>query len=147
MVIKLLERDRRTLSRCGINHLNSLCLIVIETAKYPPATALYLSAYMKRCAQMDESRVDQFNEMMQKYTQIAKKILEQIESNHLLAILLEIPSDIENKSILKIAIDYKLEEFLDFHRLQTSLYFVCYYPTYILNCEQFLLTCGESLNI
>ena len=46
------------------------------------------------------------------------RLLAQIESDHLLAILIEIPSDIDDLLILDIVVEFKLETFLEFHRLK-----------------------------
>ena len=67
---------------------------------------------------LDLSRSGELKVIVEKYMNIAIELLSQIESDHLLAMILEIPSDIDRMSIWEIAVKYKLDDFLDFHRLQ-----------------------------
>ena len=73
---------------------------------------------MKSLQALDLSRSEELETIVSKYMQIAIELLSQIESDHLLAMILEIPSDIDRMSIWEIAVKYKLDDFLDFHRLQ-----------------------------
>ena len=118
MAIKLLRSTRDALVRFHVDSLDHVCLKVISNSTYPIATALYLAAFMQHNAKQDSSRSRQFGEIHRKYTKIATALLAQIESDHLLAILIEIPSDIDELSILDIAVEFKLETFLEFHRLK-----------------------------
>ena len=118
MAIDLLERTRDALVRFQVEPLDSVCLKIIASSTYPIATALYLAAFMSENGVRDSSRSDQFRTKSQKYIDIATHLLSQIESDHLLAILIEIPSNIDDMSILDVVIRFKLEGFLEFHRLQ-----------------------------
>ena len=118
MAINLLERTRDALVRFQVEPLDNVCLKIIASSTYPIATALYLAAFMSQNGVRDSSRSDRFAAKSEKYVAIATHLLAQIESDHLLAILIEIPSNIEDLSILDIVIRFKLEGFLEFHRLQ-----------------------------
>ena len=118
MAIYLLERTRDALVRFQVEPLDNVCLKIIASSNYPIATALYLAAFMSQNGIRDSSRSDQFAAKSEKYIAIATHLLSQIESDHLLAILIEIPSNIDDMSILDIVIRFKLEGFLEFHRLQ-----------------------------
>ena len=116
--IRLLQQTSDALVRFDVSSLDNVCLKIIAASTYPIATALYLAAFMRHNARRDSSRKEHFGRIHKKYSKIATDLLSQIESDHLLAILIEIPSNIDDLSILDIVIDFKLEEFLEFHRLQ-----------------------------
>ena len=118
MAIRLLRQTRNALVRFHVSSLDKVCLKIISSSTFPIATALYLAAFMRQNARQDSSRKDQFDKIYEKYSKIATDLLSQIESDHLLAILIEIPSNIDDLSILDIVIEFNLEEFLEFHRLQ-----------------------------
>ena len=96
------------ISKMNIPNLDKLCLNIILNSNYPISTSLYLAAFMKHRSKNDLSRENEFEELMEKYVDIAKDLLSDIESDHLLAILLEIPSDINNMSILDISLRFKI---------------------------------------
>ena len=86
---------------------------------------------MKSLKKSDSSREDEFECIVSKYMEISVDLLQQIENDHLLAIILEIPSDIDRMSIWDISIKYELDDFLNFYRLQpiiqhlwTELYYL-----------------------
>ena len=117
LIVKLIEENRGILSKFELHSLDRLCSTVIESAKFPAATALYLAAFMKERSQNDLSRQQQLNGLCEKYVEIATQLLQQIESDHLLAMVCEIPSDIDSLSIFDISLKFKMDTFLDFHRL------------------------------
>ena len=118
MALRLLQQRRNALVRFHVSSLDKVCLKIISSSTFPIATALYLAAFMRQNARRDSSRQDQFDEMYRKYSKIATDLLSQIESDHLVAILIEIPSNIDDLSILDIIIEFNLEEILEFHRLK-----------------------------
>ncbi|ETO16910.1 hypothetical protein RFI_20427, partial [Reticulomyxa filosa] len=67
-------------------------------------------------------------------------LLLQIESDHLLAILCETPSDIEDMSIFDIALRFHLEKFLEFHRLAPLMLQMWYRVEYLNPKKNFLQT-------
>ena len=52
-----------------------------------------------------------------KYIDIAESLVESIESDHLLALLLEVPSDIDQMNVFDIAIQFGLDDFFDNNRV------------------------------
>ncbi|ETO31843.1 transient receptor potential-gamma protein [Reticulomyxa filosa] len=117
IAVRLLEENRELLSKLQIKSLDELCQAIIETSEFPEATSLYLAAFMKERADHDLSRKEQFTAISEKYIAISTGLLSEIENDHLLAILVEIPCDIDKMSMLDIAIRFHLDSFLDFHRL------------------------------
>ncbi len=103
MNVKILKSTPDALVRFQVQPLNNVCLEII-------VATLYL------CSQMQREIVHvRINVMILTY------LLSQIESDHLLVILIEIPSIIDGLSILDIVVWCKLEVFLEFHRLQPIL--------------------------
>ena len=112
------RRYRNILVKLDVEDFDQLCLIIVKNSRYPVATSLYFAAYIKQYFDSDDKEDDIYN----KYIDIAIEWLSTIESDHLLALILEIPSDIDYKSIWDIAIEYKLFEFMQFERLQPILH-------------------------
>ena len=56
-------------------------------------------------------------EVADHYVSIAENLVESIESDHLLAILLETPTDINEMSIFDIALEFEMSDFLDNNRV------------------------------
>eukprot|EP01084_Bolivina_argentea_P063536 115987_1 len=117
-ILKELEDSKDSFKRFEVHSLNVLCQTVIQNAQFPAATALYLAAFMSLRGLEDESRKDEFNSVRELFVDIAKELLNKIESDHLLAIRLELPTDINYLTILDIGLKFELDDFLEFHRLQ-----------------------------
>ena len=91
------------------------------------ATALYLAgSVIKQLMKEEGSRSAEYSDIVSKYTKIATSLIDSIQSDHLLALMLEIPTDHkysetdnETLTIWEIAIKYDLHEFLYFYRLKT----------------------------
>ena len=73
---------------------------------------------MKANALRDLSREEDFNEIAEKYTDIAAELMASVESDHLLSLLLEAPTDIGHLSAFEVAIKYEIHEFMDDSRIQ-----------------------------
>ena len=55
--------------------------------------ALHMCAYMQSCADNDLSRAHEFEELCDAYSNVAEGLVNSVESDHLLSILLETPTD------------------------------------------------------
>lgn len=122
------------------NDLIDFLTIICEGALYPIATCLYISAYIK------ENGENYWNEqatqiLAKHFRNMANTIIDEIESEHLVAIILETPTNIYDQdddetnsfeqqqqglSVIDIAIKYKMLKFLQNHkisRIATSLWY------------------------
>eukprot|EP01083_Nonionella_stella_P028404 78220_1 len=117
-ILKELENAKDSFKRFRVESLNVLCQTVIQHARFPAATALYLAGFMAARAKEDESRAERFDAVRHLFVEIVKELLNKIESDHLLAIRLELPTDINYLNILDIGLKFQLDDFLLFHRLQ-----------------------------
>lgn len=77
-----------------------------------------LSAYMMDNAEVDLSRAEDFEVVAAKYIRIASQLVASVESDHLLSLLLETPTDIAHLSVFEIAIKYGIDDFMDDSRIQ-----------------------------
>lgn len=100
-----------------LEHLELVCSAVIENSEYPIATALHLSNFVDEVAKDDLSRKQEFEEMAERYTVVAESLVENIESDHLLSIVLEVPTDLNMMSVFEIAINYEMTNFFDNNRV------------------------------
>merc|ERR1719242_857157 len=100
-----------------LEHLELVCSSVIANSEYPIATALHLSRFVTDLAADDLSRKDEFKEIAERYTIVAESLVENIESDHLLSILLEVPTDLNLMSVFEIAITYEMSNFFDNNRV------------------------------
>ena len=69
----------------------------------------------------DPSRADEWEELSQKYVNAALKLANHIESDHLLCLSLEIPTDLSQQSVFQIAMRYEVIDFLNNSRVQRLL--------------------------
>ena len=119
---------------CNIQRLKDLCLNVIVHSMLPTHTAFHLSTCIKELSKSDESRRNDFDGMMPFSICICHDLSSEIESDHLLAIMIETPSDIVNNlSIIDIAIDSQIIDFWDFTPFQPI--FVIEYILWLFNLE------------
>ena len=101
----------------NMDNLELVCSAVIENSHYPIATALHLSNFITKVGEDDLSRKQQFQEIADRYTVVAEKLVESVESDHLLSIYLETPTDLNMMSVFEIAIAYEMSDFFDNNRV------------------------------
>merc|ERR1719206_1208946 len=117
--LQIVEEHRTDLAKVKeMEHLDLVLSSMIEAADYTVAMALYLSAYMQVNAANDLSRSADFQEVAQKYIRIASQLIASVESDHLLSLLLEVPTDIAHMSVFELAIKYEICDFMDDSRIQ-----------------------------
>eukprot|EP01084_Bolivina_argentea_P005268 9958_1 len=120
--IKILEKYKITLLKVqDVDNLDRVLSSVVQSSTYTVATALYLSAYIKEAGNRDVSRSTHWIELSEKYVGIALKLANSIESDHLLSLLMEIPTDLCGQSIFGICMKYEIIDFLDNARAQRLL--------------------------
>ncbi|ETO16662.1 hypothetical protein RFI_20677, partial [Reticulomyxa filosa] len=138
VAVRLLQENKEQLSKLRMESLETLCEAMIEASEFPAAMSLYLAAFMKERAQNDLSREEQLMAISDRYIKIARGLLEKIESDHLLAIMFEIPSSIHDMSLFDIALRFELYSFLDFHRLPPLMLQMWYKYEYLDPKENFI---------
>jgi hypothetical protein len=118
-VLEVLQSPRHThlLTKHMLQDYDELAKCIIEGSRFPIAASLRLSAFMYERAEMDLSNQDDFREIAMNYLDIGKKMLKEIESDHLFTILLQMPTDINHDSIIDIALKYNLIFFLEDPRI------------------------------
>ena len=123
------------------NELIDFLTIICEGALYPIATCLYISAYIKDNGE-NYWNEEETESLSKHFRNMANTIIDEIESEHLVAIILETPTNIyddngdnesnsfENKqqglSVIDIALKYKMLKFLQNHkisRIATTLWY------------------------
>eukprot|EP01084_Bolivina_argentea_P217496 369235_1 len=124
--IRLLEHFKFELSRFESIEIDRLCQAIVFGSLYPMCTAIRLSGYMHDAAERDLSRGDEFEHLASDYASLAIHLLkEYTESDHLAAILLEMPSDIDTSSAIELAVEYHVIEFVSdkrIERISSTLY-------------------------
>jgi len=93
LALTLLNEYRTDLQRRQQDKVDSVCLAIIKGSLFPVATALQLPTYMDDNAELDPRRADQWRHDSDVYKQIAVQLVDGIEDDHLLAMLLELPTD------------------------------------------------------
>lgn len=124
------------------NPLIDFLTIICEGALYPIATCLYISAYITENGE-NYWNEDETESLSKHFRNMASSIIDEIESEHLVAIVLETPTNIyvddaddadddddgDNQvglSVIDIAIKYKMLKFLQNHkisRIATTLWY------------------------
>eukprot|EP01083_Nonionella_stella_P061283 159736_1 len=117
--LQIIEEHRTHLAKVKeIQYLDVMLTSMIEAADYTIAMALYLSAYMMQNAENDLSRSEHFERVASKYIRTASKLVGSVESDHLLSLLLETPTDIAHLSVFEIVLKYEICDFMDDSRIQ-----------------------------
>eukprot|EP01083_Nonionella_stella_P164217 542904_1 len=116
------------------NELIEFLTIICEGALYPIATCLYIAAYLKDNGDLywNESETEILSKH---FRNMANTIIDEIESEHLVAIILETPTNVydddegeeaDGLSVIDIAIKYKMLRFLQnvkISRIATTLWY------------------------
>eukprot|EP00485_Elphidium_margaritaceum_P010787 CAMPEP_0202689798 /NCGR_PEP_ID=MMETSP1385-20130828/4982_1 /ASSEMBLY_ACC=CAM_ASM_000861 /TAXON_ID=933848 /ORGANISM="Elphidium margaritaceum" /LENGTH=1408 /DNA_ID=CAMNT_0049344987 /DNA_START=72 /DNA_END=4298 /DNA_ORIENTATION=+ len=118
-ILHLLKRNTHLLTKHELDEYDRVCKACMEGSKYPIACALRLSAFMFERAEIDLSNRGAFREKGNQYVNVARKLISstEIESDHLFALLLMIPTDISHNSVIEIALKYDLTHFLEDPRI------------------------------
>eukprot|EP01084_Bolivina_argentea_P311670 539514_1 len=127
-----LHDDTHTGDASESNELINFLTIICEGALYPIATCLYISAYIKENGE-NYWNEDETESLSKHFTSMANSIIDEIESEHLVAIVLETPTNIYEDddeicglSVIDIAIKYKMLRFLQnnkISRIATTLWY------------------------
>lgn len=116
-ILHLLKRHTHLLSKHELLNYDKVCKACMEGSKFPIACTLRLSAFMYERADVDLSNRDAFREKGEQYVNVSRKLLKEIESDHLFALLLMIPTDISHQNVIEIALKYDLTYFLEDPRI------------------------------
>eukprot|EP01083_Nonionella_stella_P230213 814037_1 len=116
--IKLLNKYKLELSRYETEKVDQITQNVVIGSKYPVCAALRISTWFKDRASYDVSRAEEWIAISESYIEAAVDYLSNIRSDHFATILLECKSDIENRSALDMALDYRLTSFVKNNRVE-----------------------------
>ncbi|ETO26696.1 hypothetical protein RFI_10438 [Reticulomyxa filosa] len=116
-VLDLLKRHTHLMAKHTLEQFDRVAKATIEGSKYPIASSLRLAAFMNQRALDDLSNQEAFIDIGQSYENVAKKLLKEIESDHLFALLILIPTDIDLQSVMELALQYELINFLEEPRI------------------------------
>ena len=111
------KRHTHLLTKHELYNYDKICKATMEGSKYPIACALRLSAFMYDRAKIDLSNEKEFNDKGKQYVEVSRKLLKEIESDHLFALLIMLPTDIGHQNVIEIALKYQLTQFLEDPRI------------------------------
>ena len=119
MALEILNEELDTLRRGSPDQLESLCRHILEGTNWRIAAALRMAEYFESIAKYDEYQKKAWLDISTKFENVAHEDVNQIESDHLLYILLTIPlyDTHERMSILKLALEQKRISFLNNERI------------------------------
>eukprot|EP01084_Bolivina_argentea_P076823 139275_1 len=133
--ICLLSHYEYELSKFDETNIHHLTRIIVIASKYPVCTALRIAKWYNDRSNAEVARSDLFAKTAQEFVQMAIYYTNIITSDHLLTILLEVKSDIDNKSAFDMALEYGLTSFVANNRIETI-------STSIMNTYKFLKPCN-----
>eukprot|EP01083_Nonionella_stella_P028170 77583_1 len=120
-VFSLLEEDRELIRRCKPSDVTTICQAVIKSSKFPVTSALYLARYMEKNALSDLARSSMWRTFCDEYEDIAIDLINMVQSDHLLAMLFEIPTNIDYKSVIELAVSYRRVRLINSARVQAVM--------------------------
>ncbi|ETO27212.1 hypothetical protein RFI_09918 [Reticulomyxa filosa] len=116
-VLDLFNAHTYLMAKHTLEEFDKVVKAAIEGSRYPIASSLRMAAFMNYRAKFDLSNEEDFIEIGKNYEEIAKKLLKEIESDHLFAMLVLIPTDIDGLSVMELALYYELINFLEEPRI------------------------------
>ena len=119
MGLEILNEEMHTLRRSKPDQLFSVCREMVEGTNFGVAAALRMSKYFDNVARNDDFQRAVWREKSDQFEQMAIDIINDIESDHLLHILLTIPlyDTSESMSILSLALETNRIRFLNSDRI------------------------------
>ena len=122
MMVNLIEQDRVSIRMGKLEEIEKLCRSMVHGSTYPTAMALHLSRFMQENAGHDLARFEQWQRLANMFEDIAVHLVHETESDFSLAVLIELPTDIGDKSVLDIAIQYHRTSFCNDARISALLF-------------------------
>lgn len=122
--IRLLQKYQKDLTRFDADELDKVTQKIVIGSGYPICTALRIAKWFMDRAELDVARGNLFMQAAETYIQSAINYASIVESDHLVTILLESKSDIDDKSALDMALEYELTSFIEndtVERITTSI--------------------------
>ena len=104
IAIQLLEKFQFDLTRFDHNKLDKIAQSIVIGSQYPVCAALRIAKWFNDRALYDVARSDLWHQIAETYIESAIDYLQLIESDHLVTVLLEVKSDIDNLSALDMAL-------------------------------------------
>eukprot|EP01083_Nonionella_stella_P040725 110414_1 len=120
----ILERDQADLRHGKPSQLKTVCDHIVRGSNFSVHIKLFLAEYMENNGKTDLARYQQWMRYSKKYEQSAGQTINTIESNHLLAVLLDIPltySGDSKVSLLQVALEQNRAEFLNNERINAVM--------------------------
>ena len=86
-VLELLESETHLLNGHDLAHYDKVCKATMEGAKFSVAATLKLAAFMLQRSKEDLSNKDKFEEKSKQYIDVSRRLMKEIESDHLFGML------------------------------------------------------------
>eukprot|EP01084_Bolivina_argentea_P266947 452962_1 len=131
----VLSMFREDLRHGSPQQVKCLCDRIRRGTDFDVHICLFLSEYMKNNAEQDLARFQEWIEFSKYYEDVAGETINEIQSDHLLSILLEIPMDMlgktrgEAKSLLQLALEQNRSQFLNNERINAVMAHVWQSPS------------------
>ena len=128
----ILEENQEDLRHGKPEQLKTVCDRIMRGSSFNVHIALFLADYMQNNAKADLARYDQWMKYSKYFEQSAGATINTIESNHLLAVLLDIPltySGGSKVSLLQVALEQNRAEFLNNERINAVMAHVWQSPS------------------
>eukprot|EP01083_Nonionella_stella_P305567 1066425_1 len=119
MAQEILRSEMESLSRGTPQQLETLCLQMVDGTNWRISSALRMAEYFSQIAEEDALREKEWERISSNFENIAHESVHDIESDHLLYLLLTIPlyDTSEPMNILKLALEQKRTSFLNNDRI------------------------------
>eukprot|EP01084_Bolivina_argentea_P303232 523479_1 len=118
VAIALFDKYKDDLTRCDTAKLDEMAQNIVIGSQYPICAALKISKWFQDIADYDVSRGDEFEAISDGFLDVAFDYLNLIQSDHMASIILETKSDIEGKSAIDMALEYRLQKFVSHNRIE-----------------------------
>eukprot|EP01083_Nonionella_stella_P314177 1130828_1 len=128
----VLNEKREDLRHGEPQHLKNVCDRIRKGSNFSVHICLFLAEYMELNAKQDLARFDKWMEFSTYYEAEAGHTINEIESDHLLSVLMDIPlseSGKEKVSLLQVALEHNRAKFLNNERINAVLKHVWQTPS------------------
>ena len=131
LALRILHETRGELRHGDPEDVAKVCREVMEGSNFLVPAALYLAEFMEKNANEDLAREQEWKYYSKSYETYAQHQINSIESDHLLAVLMDVPIYIKDLNLLQLALEQDRIQFLNNERINGVMSHVWYSSAFL----------------
>ena len=131
LAFRILHENRGDLRHGNPEEVARVCREIMDGSNFLVPAALYLAEFMEKNANEDLARELEWTKYSKYYEKIAQEQINSIESDHLLAVLMDIPLYIGDFNLVQLALEQDRIQFLNNERINGVMSHVWYASAFL----------------